>query len=47
MNEQYILRNYSLLDLINRQIDDLADLGLRNIDLLQNAASYTARDLKT
>jgi AraC family transcriptional regulator len=47
MNEQYILRNYSLLDLINRQIDDLADLGLRNIVLLQNAASYTACELKT
>ncbi|MEO8147563.1 MAG: AraC family transcriptional regulator [Bacteroidia bacterium] len=47
MNEQYILRNYSLLDLINKQIDEFTELGKRNIVLLQNAATYTARELHT
>lgn len=47
MNEQYILRNYSLLDLLNKHLDDLAELGKRNIVLLQNAATYKAREIHT
>ncbi len=47
MNEQYILRNYSLLDLLNKHHDDLAELGKRNIVLLQNSTSYKARDIQT
>lgn len=47
MNEQFILRNYSLLDLLNKHQDELAELGKRNIVLVQNATTYKAREIQT
>lgn len=47
MNEPYISRGYSYFDSINDRMDELAEMGRRNIVQLTNAGSYARRSLQT